>query len=395
MDKNSAIQLLNEINSAYQDLKIPKYKQIPLKQWKEYLVQLQVIKQFIKDDITLKHLLNAISQIVAKLEKFERIRPINSVTAIENKDRTLLMNTSERGVNKAIPCIRNKNEAPFLWIDESTGSQCCINNGYWDAKNSMLLDILGYMFLMKEGGDIIPKIKTPIFNDIEKIKSRETELKDENNEFLCTTHDVNPAVEIITKRKYWIKFDDKDFRELTSKKINTNSILDLIHKTSMVEFKITYPARIIKNKKSREQLYTMNVFSRLFEFGYIDKDVRGHDKAIRCREYYVSFNTILGELFVHNLKALNFDWIHREFYNLPGSAQIFYKRFILNHNYSSIVISLSKISKWLDLSDKNITNLINTVESNILGPLKKCNFIEDYSKENGQNGIKFNIKINR
>jgi len=395
MDKKSATQLLNEINSAYQDLKTPKYKQIPLKQWKEYLDQLQIIKQFLSGDKTLIILINALSQIVAKLEKLDKIRPINKITALENKDRTLLMNMSERGVNKAIPCVSAKNEASFLWIDESTGGQCEINNGQWGAKNSMLLDIFAYMFLMKEGGDLIPKIQNPIFNDIEKIKSRESELQTRKDEVVCTTNDVNPAIEIITKRKYWIKFDDKDFRELTLKKMNTNSILDLIHKTFMMDFKITFPVRMIENKKSREQSYMMNVFSRLFEFGYIDKDVRTSDGAIRCREYYVSFNTILGELFVHNLKTLNFDWVHREFYNLPDSAQIFYKRFILNHDYPSISISLSKISKWLDLSDKNITNLVATVETNIFDPLKKCNFIEDYKKENGQNGIKFNIKINR
>ena len=395
MDKNSAIQLLHEINGAYQNLKIPKYKRIPLKQWKEYLVQLQIIKLFISGDKTLQNLINAISQIVAKREKLDKIRPINKITALENKDRTLLMNMSERGVNKAIPCVSAKNDASFFWIDESTGGQCEINNGQWGAKNFMLLDIFAYMFLMKEGGDLIPKIQNPIFNDIGKIKSRESELQTRKDEVVCTTNDVNPAIEIITKRKYWIKFDDKDFRELTLKKMNTNSILDLIHKTFMMDFKITFPVRMIENKKSREQSYMMNVFSRLFEFGYIDKDVRTSDGAIRCREYYVSFNTILGELFVHNLKTLNFDWVHREFYNLPDSAQIFYKRFILNHNYSFLSISLSKIAKWLDLSDKNITNLLNTVESNILEPLKECKFIEDYPKENGQNGLKFNIKINR
>ena len=395
MDKNSAIHLLNEINGVYQNLKTPKYKQIPLKQWKEYLVQLQIIKQFLSGDKTLRILINAISQIVAKLEKLDKIRPINKITALENKDRTLLMNTSERGVNKAIPCINSKNKAPFLWDDESTGVECEINNGQWGAKNSMLLDILGYMLLMKEGHDIIPKIQNPIFNDIEKIETRKSELQNKKDEAIDTPSDINLAIKIIKQKKYYVHFDDKDFRELTSKKMSSNSIYDIIHKTFLMDFKIIYPVRIVGNKKSREQLYTMTLFSRLFEFISIDKDVRDSDGTIRCREYYVSFNTILGELFVHNLKTLNFDWIHREFYNLPGSAQIFYKRFILNHDFQSLSIGLSKISTWLDLSDKNITNLVNTVESNILEPLKNCNFIEDYSKKNGQNGLKYNIKINR
>ena len=395
MDKNSAIQLLDETNEFYKHLKTPKYKQISLKKWKEYLDQLQEIKQLLSGDKTLKNLINAMSQIVAKLEKLDKIRPINKITALENKDRTLLMNTSERSVNKAIPCINSKNKSPFSWDDESTGVECEINNGHWGARNSMLLDILGYMLLMKEGNDIIPKIQTPIFNDIEKIKTRESELQNKKDEILDTPSDINLAIKIIKQKKYWVHFDDKIFRELTSKKMNTNSIFDLIHKTYMMDFKIIYPVRIIKDKKSREQFYKINVFSRLFELISIDKDVRTSDGAIRCREYYVAFDTILGELFVHNLKTLNFDWIHREFYNLPGSAQIFYKRFILNHNFQSLSIGLPKISTWLNFSDKNITNLVNTVELNVLNPLRKCGLIKDYKRGNGPNGLKYKIKIDR
>ncbi len=395
MDKNSAIQLLHEINGVYQNLKTPKYKQRSLKQWKEYLVQLQIIKQFLSGDKTLRIIINAVSQIVAKLEKLDKIRPINKITALENKDRTLLMNTSERGVNKAIPCIRNNNKAPSLIDEESSEGKCEISNGQWGAKNSMLLDILGYMLLMKEGHDIIPKIQNPIFNDIENIKNRESEFKKGEDELPIIEGDDNPAIEIIKQRKYYIHFSDKDFRELTSKKMSSNSIHDLIQKTSRIEFKITYPVRLIKNKKSREQFYKINVSSRLFEFISVDKTFRSSDGAIRNREYYISFSTILGELFVHNLKTLNFDWVHREFYNLPDSAQIFYKKFILNHNYQSLFINLTKIAEWLDLSDKNITNLVATVETNILEPLKNCNFIESYSRKNGQNGLKFNITIHR
>jgi len=395
MDKNSASQLLNEINEIYTHLKTPKYKQIELNKWKEYLDQLQGIKQVLSDDITVKKLINAISQFISKLERLDKIRPINEATKAENTDRTLLMNTSERGVNKAIPCINGKNEAPFIWNDELLGGECEISNGQWGANNSMLLDILGYMLLMKEGNDIIPKTQNPIFGDIETIKNRESELEKEDDELPITEGDINPAIEIMKKRKYYVRFDDKDFRELTSKKMNSNSILDLIEKTSLIDFKITYPVRMIKNKKSRQQFYKINVRSRLFELISIDKDIRSTDGAIRCREYYVSFNTILGELFVHNLKTLNFDWIHRDFYHLPGSAQIFYKRFILNHNFPSMSISLSKIAKWLDLSDKNITNLVDTVEKNILEPLRECKFIEYSPNKNGQNGLKYNIKINR
>ena len=389
MDKNSAIQLLNEINKFYMHLKTPKYKQIELKQWKEYLEQLQIIKQFLSGDKTLKNRINAISQIVSKLEKLDKIRPINKVTAAENTDRTLLMNTTERSVNKTIPFMKSVS-IPFSWEDESNGRKGSILNGRWDSANSMLLDMLATIFLMKEGGDLIPKEQDPIFDTLNHISNKEDIIEKQES-----SNDVDLSIDFIKKRKYYFHFTDKDFRLYTSKKMKSNEILDLLFSTYKMEFKLEYPVRLIRDNKLKEHSYTMILFSKLFDFGYIDLDKRKSDNAVLCREYHLSFDTILGEMFVHNLKTKNYDWVHRDFYHLPETTQFFYRRFILNHNRTSGQIGLDKIANWLNLKDTNINNLVSTVESSIFKILLQCRFIRNYKKINGQNGVKFYYEVDR
>jgi len=387
MDKNSAIQLMDEINEVYRSLKIPKYKQLPIKQWKEYLVQLQIIKQFISGDKILQNLINAISQIVAKLEKFEKIRPINKITAAENSDRNILMNTSERSVNKTIPCIKGIS-FQLSWEDESNGRKGSILNGNWDSANSMLLDMLATIFLMSDGGDLIPKKQDPIFDTLDHISNKEDVIEKQES-----TNDVDLSIELIKKRKYYFHFKDKDFRLYTSKKMKSNEILDLLFRTYKMEFKLEFPVRLIRNKKSKEHSYKMILFSKLFDFSYID--IRESDNAALCREYHLSFDTILGEMFVHNLKTKNYDWVHRDFYFLPETAQFFYRRFILNHNRTSGQIGLDKIANWLNLKDTNINNLASTVESSVFDILLQCKFISKYQKIDGQNGVKFYYEVDR
>ena len=104
------------------------------------------------------------------------------------------------------------------------------------------------------------------------------------------------------------------------------------------------------------------------------------------------FDTILGELFVHNLKMGNFDWVREDLYSLPPSAQIFFRKFILNNNFSSIPLNLHKIALKLNLNDKIPANLEKTIVTNVLEPLKRQGFIETYDKESGLHDAKFIVK---
>ena len=135
----------------------------------------------------------------------------------------------------------------------------------------------------------------------------------------------------------------------------------------------------------------MNYFSRVFEPGCIDKE-RMADDVVMLREYTVRFNTLLGELFAHNLLTKNYDWVDTGFYKLPYAAQVFYRRFLLHNDFKSIPISLDNISAKLNYLDSNLANLIKTVEQSILIPLKDYGLIASYEKDEGLGGIKYILK---
>jgi hypothetical protein len=393
MNKQLATTILNEMNDEYSRIKSPKFLNIDLEHWKEKYSELADLKPFLSDLDLYKRLINGISQAISKANILEQAR---------TQPKDLWINTSERGINKALPAIIKKPrieiDFPYEWIDDKSGHQCSVNNGYWGARNYMVMDVLGYFYLLKEGGDCLPKERTELFQDLESIRAREAEL-DNDKGILVSNGDqtmlTEADIDTITSSRHWIRFDDNIFRKFTNLNLSSGDILNLLTLTSRVEFKLAFPVRLQESqKKLEEQSYIMNMFSRLFEFGYIDKRSRKSDGAVRAREYFVIFNTILGELFVHNLKMGNFEWVREDLYSLPTSAQIFFRKFILNNNFSPIPLNLQKIVQKLNLRDKIQSNLERTVVTNVLDPLKRQGFIETYSKESGLQGVKFIIKRN-
>ena len=262
----------------------------------------------------------------------------------------------------------------------------------------MVMDVLGYFYLLKEGGDCLPEKRNEIFRNLDSIRRREAELDNHKGTLVSNagqTMLTETDIDTIMSARHWIRFDDNIFRKFTKLKFSSGEILNLLTSTSRVEFKLAFPVRLQESKKKlKEKAYMMNMLSRLFEFGYIDKQVRQNDGAVRAREYFVIFNTILGELFVHNLKMGNFDWVREDLYSLSTSAQIFFRKFILNNNFPTIPLNLKKIAHKLNLNDKIRANLEKTVVTNVLEPLKRQGFIETYDKEPGLHGAKFIIKRN-
>lgn len=260
----------------------------------------------------------------------------------------------------------------------------------------MIMDVLGYFYLLKEGGDCLPKDKTELFQNLESIRAREAELDNHKGTLVLNAGQAmltDTDVDKIMTERHWIRFDDNIFRKFTKLNLSSGEILNLLTLTSRVEFKLAFPVRLQEDKKKlKEKPYMMNMFSRLFEFGYIDKQSRKTDGVVRSRDYFVIFNTMLGELFVHNLKMGNFDWVREDLYSLPASAQIFFRKFILNNNFPSIPLNLQKIVQRLNLKDRTQANLVKTVVRNVLEPLKRQGFIENYSEESGLQGTKFIIK---
>lgn len=378
MTTEEATLILNKIIDDYNTLPEPKYRHADIDILKRDYQLLIEIKNHHKGNHRYENIVNAITQTIKK------------ITPKTNDWITV----SERGINKAIPpVVRKKNhviEFPFQWTDDKSGVVCYIND-YWGAKNYMVTDIVGYYLLLKEGKDLLPKDSAPIFNDMNSIATRESVISQSNVPANQLSMD-DQHIQRIKNTRYHITFTDRDFRKNTCQNMSSNEICDLLLETSRVEFKLVFPVRMWNGKKAKEQTYNMNFFSRLFEFGYVEKEVRS-DGVVQLREYYISFNTVLGELFAHNLLSQSFDWLDNRFYNLPYNAQVFYRRFLLHNDYKSIQLKIETIIERLCLDDKNITNLRNTIERNILEPLATQKLIDSYKKEkDGLYGLKFIVK---
>jgi len=381
MTMEEAFIILNRIIQDYESLKDPKYRHADIETLRKEYEVLMDLKVFMKDTLQYANIVNAISQTIAKM-----------TTGIGNGWRSV----SERGINKAIPpVVRKKNQPvqlPFEWIDRKSGKSCLIDKEHWGARNYMVMDIIGYYLLLKEGRDLLPKNPAPIFRDMDSIAVRESNSSGNpismSNRSIINDQDIKE----MENHRYWIKFDDRDFRKSTGMDMHSNEIRALLLETSRAEFKLSFPVRMWDGKKAKEKTYHMNFFSRLFEFGYIDKEVR-NDGVVTCRQYYVSFNTTLGELFAHNLLSKSYDWLDNRFYRLPNNAQVFYRRFLIHNDYKSIPLKIETIIEALNLVDKNITNLIGTIETNILKPLMDQGLIDSYEKKrDGLYGLKFIIK---
>ena len=384
MNKKEAKEIFEKIRKEYDQIPYPKYLNANPDDLQKQYDLLREMEEFLKDDFSYAKLINSFSQTITRLNR-----------------KGTWINTSERGMNKAIPPVIKKSNQdffpldPFEWESEKSGQICSITNGYWDAKNYMVMDVVGYFYLLKEGGDCLPEIIAPIFNDVESIRKRELELdvsneNKSNSPMMIREEDLST----IRKQKYYVKFDDHQFRKFTGLDLSSNDILNLLLRTSLTEFKITYPVRMVreKGKKMEEKWYSMNIFSRPFEMGYINQDIR-KDGIVQSRSYYIVFNTILGEMFVHNLMTKNYDWISNNLYHLPPSAQIFYRHFLLHHDYPQTQLNLSTIKEKMKFQDSNITNLIANLEINTLNPLERNGLILSYEKTDGINGIKYIINL--
>jgi hypothetical protein len=359
MSTDQALKMLLEIKAFYDSIPSPKYRHADLNTLKLKFDLLQGLKDDLGHDKAYTNLVNAMSQVIAKLEESSRLAKMPN-------DR-IWSNLSERGMNKAIPAIVKRQGISWpVEYKDRWGNTCHISNGRWGVKNYRVMDVVGYMFLMKTGGDCLPKDTTAIFNDLHDIQKLENQLKGGAS----NVHSNGNS--------HYICFTDDQFRQFSGFRMSSTQIRDLLLETSRVEFKLTFPVRL-KSTGSKENTHRMNYYSRFFEMGHEDLNFKSNG-VVLTRRYTIRFNTLLGELFVNNLLAKFNDRIDMRFYLLPDSAQIFYRRALLHNNIGKIPYNLATIAELAGLNDSNRWNLASTVETNILGPLIQYGYIDSYDK---------------
>ena len=238
MDKDTAARTFAEIKLYYDHIDQPKYRNVELKELKERYGEMLGLKDWLESDPRYVRLLNAMSQILARLEKHEEFAGAQA--------GTVWSNLSERGMNKAIPPVYNIKGVEFpLEFTDKWGHACYVSNGSWTAKNYRLMDALGYMFLLKEGGDRLPEERSPIFYDLADIEVREVQL----NNGTTNAKDIDDGQnEVDAVRpppyRYSIGFTDSQFRKNSGLDLSSAEILSLLLETSRVEFKLSFPVRL-------------------------------------------------------------------------------------------------------------------------------------------------------
>ena len=137
----------------------------------------------------------------------------------------------------------------------------------WGAKNYMVMDVIGYLWLLKQGGDSLPEDTTPIFLDLENVVTKETELSTKPLDFKAEkTPSSESDKDAESNPFYSLSFDDSYFRRCTGLRLSSAEIKNLLLETARVEFKLTFPVRL-KESGNKEKLYKMNFYSRFFELG--------------------------------------------------------------------------------------------------------------------------------
>jgi hypothetical protein len=378
MKTEDAIQLFQKISHKYYKIKSPKYRHATYEDIKTMHESLLEIKKYLHENKTYHDLVNGVSQTLSKLKKDKALRELS-------RD-AIWSNYSERGMNKTIRVSPKRKyinkKFPIKWFVKEK-YECALTNGYWDEKNFIVMETLGYALLMSIGGDCLPKDLEPIFDNLKSIETRESQLN--GNAPAVTAKTIN-------KTTFSIGIDDSFFRRATGLKMSSTQIFNLLLETSRAEFKLPFPVKVKDNQK-KESLHKMNYFSRFFELGEEKVKIR-KDGVVQLRKYRINFSTLLGELFVNNLKSMFNDRVDLQFYSLPVNARLFYRQFLLTNDYDWLPLNLETIVDRINLRDKNRTNLINTLTANILEPLKADKLISSYEIAQGLKGTKFIIRRN-
>ena len=230
MNKNQAYEVFTKIQKYYNSINYPKYKNIKLEEFKNKYEALQSVKQHLEVNVVYTRLINAMSQTIAKCEKQQKLMQLPK--------GEIWSNLSERGMNKVIPPLRKVKNIDVTFPVERTdkwGNACYISNGYWGAKNYTVMDVFGYMFLLKEGRDSLPENTEPIFQDLDTIAAREDQLS-RNGKRLQTKPGTDSGSDksMIINNAYNIGFTDKDFRKNTGLDLSSSEILNLLLETSRV-----------------------------------------------------------------------------------------------------------------------------------------------------------------
>ena len=163
------------------------------------------------------------------------------------------------------------------------------------------MDIVGYSLLLKEGKDRLPEISAPIFNDMDSIATREYAISGNGN--------ISPSSQLIkndqdiqdSNTRYHIKLRTKISKAYVCD-MSSNDICNLPLKIAGLN-SLVLPVHGRKRPKNSRY---HELFSRLFEFGYIEK---ARSNGVVQARILCFIQLVLGEMLPYNLLPKAYDWL--------------------------------------------------------------------------------------
>jgi len=349
MNYNNALTTLNGITERYTAIPSPKYKHADLTSLQADFDVLKSLKDDLAGNADYHKLLSSVGKVIALMQPAE----------------TSWNNISERSINKTLRARSKKHQdvnGIISWENNKKHRQeAIIHHRKWTARHFMVFDIIGYQYMLQLGNGTLPKEDQPLFNS-----GRDIKLK--NDQFKVTINDI-------------------EFRRFSGlARIPSKNILQLFKEIATSTFKLHYPVRLPfhRDGKRGEYIFPMPDFNAFFS---IDSVTEG-----KYRTYEINFNSLLGQMFIHNLRMNNHDCINVGCYQLPYNSQVFYRNYLLNNDFATIPINLGNITQTLGFTFKNQTELIKTIKINVLDPLINFGVIEYYNFTEGLEDMKFVVK---
>ena len=189
MSCDKALMALNRIRDRYNTIPAPIYKHADLTVLREDFNRLKEMKDLLRDNAEYHKLISSMGKVLS------RMQPSNSEW----------QNISERSVNKAIrPTSRfnSDQDGKTEWDNRYGHQQAIIPHRSWSAKHFMVLDIVGYSYMLEFGNGNLPKKNLPLFNNANDITLK-------NDDFV-------------------VEISDKQFRKFSSLSIKSKNIYQLL-----------------------------------------------------------------------------------------------------------------------------------------------------------------------
>lgn len=312
---------------------------------------------------------------------------------------------TEKSFNRCVCPVMNIKgktvEYPLRVKYKNFGFLC--NNGILGPKQMMIMDILGTTLIHKVCKNYSYQDRIPTQND-KRVKLKSSEFMSYKllkyvGENLSPSHEgmipygwysADGRLCEIDKTHKRIKeplglgVEDGLLRKELPflKQYSSCQIQDMIVQTSECSLVMNYPVRFFDGKEYHTFPFTNSGFpSKLFTIHKIFPTKMSQNNHVLARTYHISFDTLLGYMFMQNVLSGYTDLLPGSFYEMSDYGQLFYRLFIRPYfNQVKNPISIDEVRRRLVLKTKD-TYMVRKVINRILNELALHNLISSPREE--------------